>query len=72
MGALLSRGSVNLFTCAVYHNEETKSMLYTTNCKGKDKFVIGIFLRDIYSGEFVMDIDIQTEIFWSDGPFSKN
>ena len=47
MGALWSRGSVNLFTCAVYRKGETKSMLYSTNHKGKDKFVIGVFLHDI-------------------------
>ena len=48
MGALWSRGSVNLFTCAVYHKGETKSVLYSTNYKGKDKFAIGVFLHDIY------------------------
>ena len=47
MGALWSRGNVNLFTCAVYRKGETKSMLCSTNYKGKDKFVIGVFLHDI-------------------------
>ena len=71
MGALWSRGSVNLFTCAVYHKGEMKLMLYSTNYKGKDKFAIGVFLYDIYSEELVMDSDIETEIIWSDGPSSE-
>ena len=68
MQTLWSRGSVNVFTCAAYHKGETKSMLYFTNYKGRDKFTIGVFLHDIYSKELVMDSDIQTEIIWSDGP----
>ena len=43
-------------------------MLYPNNYKGKDKFAIGAFLRDIYSEELVMDSGIQTEIIWPDGP----
>ena len=46
----------------------TKSMFYSTNFKGKDKSLIGVFLHDIYSKELVMDTDTQTEIIWSDGP----
>ena len=51
MGALWSRGSVNLFSCAVHHKGQTKSMLYSTNYKGKDKFAIGVFLHEIFSDE---------------------
>ena len=47
MGAL-SKGSINLFTCAFYHKGETNLMLYSTNYKGKDIFAIGVFLHDIY------------------------
>ena len=71
MGALWSKGSINLFNCAFYHKGETKSMLYSTNYKGKDVFAIGVFLHDIYSEELVMDSDIQTEIIWSDGISSE-
>ena len=59
MGALRRRGSINLFTCAVFHKGETKSVIYLTNCKGKDKFAIGVFLRDIYLKQLVLDSDIQ-------------
>ena len=38
MGALWNRGSVNLFTCAVYHKLETKTLIFGTDYKGKDKF----------------------------------
>ena len=71
VGANWTRGSVNLFTCAVYLKGETKSMLYSNNYKDKDKFVIGVFLHDTYSKELVMNSDIQTEIIWSDGPSSE-
>ena len=71
MGALWSRGSVNLFSCAVHHKGQTKSMLYSTNYKGKDKFAIGVFLHEIYLKEIVMDSDIQTKIIWSNRPSSE-
>ena len=51
IGTFWSRVSVNLFTCIVYQKGETKSMLYSTNYKDKDKFAIGVFLHDIYSIE---------------------
>ena len=63
MGANWTRGSVNLFTCAVYLKGKTKSMLYSNNYKGKDKFVIGVFLHDIYSKELVINNDIQKSFF---------
>ena len=46
-------------------------MLYSTNHKGKDRFVIGVFLHNIYSKELVMDSEIQTEMTWSVGPSSE-
>ena len=57
MGALLGRGCINLFMYAVFHKRETKSMLYCRNFKGKDKFVIEVFLCDLYSKELVIDGD---------------
>ena len=42
--ALWSRGSVNLFTCAVYFAKETKTYLNCSNYKSKDKFSNGTFL----------------------------
>ena len=35
----------------------------SNNFKDKDKFMIGVFLPDVFSNELVMDSDIQTEIF---------
>ena len=71
MEALWSRVSVNVFTCDAYNKGETKSMLYSTNYNAKEKFVIGVFLCDIYSKKLVMDSDLQSEIIWSDGPSSE-
>ena len=34
MSALWARGSVNLFTCAVYNNSQTKTLVFGTNYKG--------------------------------------
>ena len=34
MSALWARGSVNLFTCAVYNNSQTKTLAFGTNYKG--------------------------------------
>ena len=72
MGALWSRGSVNLFTCAIYHNSETKTMLFCTNYKGKDKFSTGLFLKKIYQDHLSHDdTKIEEEVIWSDGPSSE-
>ena len=46
-------------------------MLYSNNYKDKDKFVIRVFLPDIYSKELVMDSDIQTGIIWLHGSISE-
>ena len=39
--ALWTRGSVSLFTCALYHRSTTRTFVICTNYKGKDKFAIG-------------------------------
>ena len=64
MGALWARGSVNLFTCALYHQGSTKTML---DYKGKDKWANGTFIEDIYE-HFPTTDDIRVEVIWSDGP----
>ena len=68
--ALWSRGSVNLFTCAVYFAKQTKTFLICSNYKGKDKFSNGVFLEHIYEKELSHDRDFK-EVIWSDGPTSE-
>ena len=46
--ALWTRGSVNLFTCALYHHSSTKTFVICTNYKVKDKFAVGKFLDHLY------------------------
>ena len=70
MGALWARGSVNLFTCALYHQGSTKTMLYCTDYKGKDKWANGTFIEDIYE-HFPTTDDIRVEVIWSAGPVSE-
>ena len=43
ISALWTRGSVNLFTCAVYNNSQTKTLAFRTNYKGKDKISSMLF-----------------------------
>ena len=38
MGALWTRGSVNLFTCTVYHNSNTKHLFLVLITKGRIRF----------------------------------
>ena len=66
--ALWTRASVNIFTCAVYHNDQTKTFLICTNYKGKDKFSNGTFLEYFYENELQYDDKVMKEILWSDGP----
>ena len=54
MGVLCTRGSVNLFTCTIYHQSVTKTMMFCTNYKGKDKLSTGLFLDMLWD-------------LWSDG-----
>ena len=65
---LWTRGSVNLFTCALYHRSTTKPLVIFTNYKGKDKFAIGKFLDHLYENEIPEDDSVEKEIIWSDGP----
>ena len=68
---LWTRGSVNLFTCALYHRSTTKPLVIFTNYKGKDKFAIGKFLDHLYENEIPEDESVKKEIIWSDGPSSE-
>ena len=71
MGALWTRGSVNLFTVAIYHKSVSKTMLFCTNYKGKDKFSTGLFFNIISRDHILPDHDVSTEVIWSDGPSSE-
>ena len=70
MGALWTRECVNLFTCAVYNNSETKTFIFGTDYKGKDKFSTGLFMESLYHHHFLLDKDVVEEIIWS-GPSSE-
>ena len=62
--ALWARGSVNIFTCTVYHNYQTKTFLVCRNYKGKDKFSNGTFLEYLYENEL-------QHVIWSDDPTAE-
>ena len=47
ISALWTRGSVNLFTCAVYNNSQTKTLALRTNYKGKDKISSMLFIETL-------------------------
>ena len=59
-GALWNRGSVNLFTSALYQGN-TETMIYCTNYKGKDKWCNGAAIEDIYNANSTTD-EIQEEM----------
>ena len=69
--ALWTRGSVNLFTCALYHRSTTKTFVICTNYKGKDKFASGKFIDHLYENKIPEDDIVEKEIIWSDGPSSE-
>ena len=69
--ALSTRGSINLFTCAVYHKNQTKTFLICTDYKGKDQFSNGKFLEYLYENEFLNDGKVLNEFVWSDGPTTE-
>ena len=71
MGALWTTGSVNLFTCAIYHKSENKAMMVCTNYKGKDKFSTGLFLNMLYNDYIPSNEHVSTKVIWSDGLSSK-
>ena len=58
MGALWTQESVNLFTCAVYHNSDTKTFIFGTDYKGKDKFSTGLFIESLYHNHVLLDKDM--------------
>ena len=70
MRALWGRGSINLFTFAVFHKEKTKSMLYSTYYKGKDRSTVGVFLHDLYSKQLLMNRNTQ-KLFGQIGPLQN-
>ena len=43
--ALWTRGSLNIFTSAVYHNDQTQTFIICTNYKEKDKCFNNTFLE---------------------------
>ena len=71
MSALWTRGSVNLFKCAVYNNSQTKTLVFGTNYKGKDKFSSGLFIETLYKEHILPNETVQEEIIWSDGLTSE-
>ena len=71
MGVLWTQGSVNLFTCAVFHKSTTKTLIFCTNYKGKDKFSTGYFIENLYEEDILPNDEVKTEIIWSDGPSSE-
>ena len=71
MGALWTRGSVNLFPCALYHNSNTKPFIFGTDYKGKDKFSTSLLIESLYCNHILPDKDVTEEIIWSDGPSSE-
>ena len=60
--ALWTRGSVNLFTCALYHQSTTKTFVICKKYKGKAKFAIGKFLDHLYENEIPEDETAEKEI----------
>ena len=70
MGALWIRGSVNLFTCVVYHNSDTKTVIFGTDYKEKDKFSTGLFIESLHRSLILPDKVVAEEIIWSDGSSS--
>ena len=69
--ALWTRSSINLFTCAGYHKDQTKTVLICTDYKGKDKFSNGTFLEYLYENELLNDGKVLNEVIWSDGPTAE-
>ena len=60
--ALWTRGSNNLFTCAMYHQDQTKTFLICTDCKGKEKLSNGTFLEYLYENELLNDGKVLNEV----------
>ena len=49
----------------------TKTFVFCTNYKGKDKFSMGLFLQMIYNDYILPNDEVTTEVIWSDGPNSE-
>ena len=71
MKALWTKCSVNLFTCAIYNNSQTKTLVFGTSYKGQDKFSSGLFIETLYKEHILPNETVQEEIIWSDGPTSE-
>ena len=69
--ALWTRGTVNLFTCALYHHSTAKTFVISTSYIGKDKFAIEKFLDHFYENEIPKDESVEKEIIWLDGLSSE-
>ena len=52
MKALWTKGSVNLFTCAVYNNSQTKALVFGTSYKGQDKFFFWVIYWNPVQGTY--------------------
>ena len=70
-GALWTRDSINLFTCPVYHKDQTKTFLICTDYNGKDKFSNGTLLEYLYEKELLNDGKVLNKVIWSDGPTAE-
>ena len=68
---LWTRGTVNLFTCALYHHSTTKTFVICTSYIGKKKFAIEKFLDHFYENEIPKDESVEEEIVWLDGLSSE-
>ena len=71
MSALWTRVSVNLITCAVYNDSQTKTLVFGTNYKGKDKFSTGLFTETLYKERILPEETVHEEIIRSNGPGSE-
>ena len=49
----------------------TKTFLFCTNYKNKDKYANEVFLKHFYANEIPKDKEVTQEIIWSDGPTSE-
>ena len=49
----------------------TKTFVFCTNYKGKDKFSMGLFLQMIYNDYILPNDEVTTEVIWSDVPNSE-
>ena len=69
--AVRTRASINLFMCAVYHKDQTKTFLICTDYQGKDKFSNGTFLEYLYENELLNDRIVLNKVIWRDGPTAE-